>query len=397
MPSSPGGIPDYEAISSRERALEQYAQDLHRREIQLMRDRLHPRPLSAAPTPIPEVRRKGPPSAAARIQRARAAAAAAAASDDDEDEDDDGSFLLTGGAASTARSRVEGRRSVASERSRAATPLAASNRSARSVDRKPKGGSFSRASREAAAPPPRREYEEDFDELGYPAGTKTWGGAARSGGTTFGRAERDVGPMPAYTDDARWKGTSETAKVTYARGNERPRSAGPGRPRETGRDQVLQEAHASLENLMAEYGVDPRTGAPDSPEVLRSSAKKKKRPKSARRAPPPASPEAETLAHEVERLFKGEPSMSAPGQEKSDSSSLQHECSARARFGNSTHASRVLREMIARPKVSRNERKTTEIGAFEVGNFAPFSCPGRGSRGTSASASTVSVFGSASN
>ncbi|KAK7238998.1 hypothetical protein SO694_000263114 [Aureococcus anophagefferens] len=28
--------------------------------------------------------------------------------------------------------------------------------------------------------------------------------------------------------------------------------------------------------------------------------------------------------------------------------------------------------MIARPKISRNERKTTEIGAFEVGNFALF-------------------------
>ncbi|KAH8062715.1 hypothetical protein JL722_3644 [Aureococcus anophagefferens] len=28
--------------------------------------------------------------------------------------------------------------------------------------------------------------------------------------------------------------------------------------------------------------------------------------------------------------------------------------------------------MIARPNISRNERKTTEIGAFEVGNFAPF-------------------------
>ena len=26
--------------------------------------------------------------------------------------------------------------------------------------------------------------------------------------------------------------------------------------------------------------------------------------------------------------------------------------------------------MIARPKISRNEWKTTEIGAFEVGNFA---------------------------
>ena len=32
--------------------------------------------------------------------------------------------------------------------------------------------------------------------------------------------------------------------------------------------------------------------------------------------------------------------------------------------------------MIARPKISRNERKTTEIGASKVGNFAPFSCPG---------------------
>ena len=32
--------------------------------------------------------------------------------------------------------------------------------------------------------------------------------------------------------------------------------------------------------------------------------------------------------------------------------------------------------MIARPKISRNERKTTEIGAFEVGKFAPFCCPG---------------------
>ena len=32
--------------------------------------------------------------------------------------------------------------------------------------------------------------------------------------------------------------------------------------------------------------------------------------------------------------------------------------------------------MIARPKISRHEWKTTEIGAFEVGNFAPFSCPG---------------------
>ena len=33
--------------------------------------------------------------------------------------------------------------------------------------------------------------------------------------------------------------------------------------------------------------------------------------------------------------------------------------------------------MIARPKISGNELKTIEIGAFEVGNFALFSCPGR--------------------
>ena len=32
--------------------------------------------------------------------------------------------------------------------------------------------------------------------------------------------------------------------------------------------------------------------------------------------------------------------------------------------------------MIARPKISRNEWKMTEIGASKVGNFAPFSCPG---------------------
>ena len=53
-----------------------------------------------------------------------------------------------------------------------------------------------------------------------------------------------------------------------------------------------------------------------------------------------------------------------PGQQKGDSTSLQRECSARARFKNSTHASRALREMIARPKISRNERKTTEIGSL---------------------------------
>ncbi len=67
----------------------------------------------------------------------------------------------------------------------------------------------------------------------------------------------------------------------------------------------------------------------------------------------------------------------APGQHKGDSTSLQRECSARARSGKSIHASRPFREMIARPKISRNEWKTAEIGAFEVGNFALFCCPVR--------------------
>ena len=35
--------------------------------------------------------------------------------------------------------------------------------------------------------------------------------------------------------------------------------------------------------------------------------------------------------------------------------------------------------MIARPKLSRNEWKPTEIGAFEVEMFAAFSCPVRDS------------------
>merc|ERR1712091_739986 len=67
------------------------------------------------------------------------------------------------------------------------------------------------------------------------------------------------------------------------------------------------------------------------------------------------------------------------GQDKGDSTSLQHECSAHARSGKSIHASRALREMIARPKISRNEWKSAELGAFEVGNFALLSCPGAAS------------------
>ena len=81
-----------------------------------------------------------------------------------------------------------------------------------------------------------------------------------------------------------------------------------------------------------------------------------------------------------------------PGQHKGDSTSLRLECFARARSRKSAHASRSLREMIARPKISRNEQKTAEKGAFEVGNFAPFSCPGSSARraGTSSSSAAAS-------
>ena len=60
----------------------------------------------------------------------------------------------------------------------------------------------------------------------------------------------------------------------------------------------------------------------------------------------------------------------SPGQDKGDSTSLQRECSARARSRKSIHASRPFQEMIARPKVSRNEWTTKER---EVGHVAPFS------------------------
>ena len=54
-----------------------------------------------------------------------------------------------------------------------------------------------------------------------------------------------------------------------------------------------------------------------------------------------------------------------PWEETGDSTSLQRDRSARARSGNSIHASRALREIIARPKISRNEWKIAELGAFE--------------------------------
>ena len=64
-------------------------------------------------------------------------------------------------------------------------------------------------------------------------------------------------------------------------------------------------------------------------------------------------------ARDEARLLRGD----EPGQQKGDSTSLQCECSARARSRNNVHASRPFREMITRPKISQNEWETTEIGA----------------------------------
>ena len=67
-------------------------------------------------------------------------------------------------------------------------------------------------------------------------------------------------------------------------------------------------------------------------------------------------------APSVEAVFVAAPYLAVGTRAgKGDSMSLQRECSARARFGTSTHASRALREMIARPKISRNEWETAEI------------------------------------
>ena len=74
-----------------------------------------------------------------------------------------------------------------------------------------------------------------------------------------------------------------------------------------------------------------------------------------------AADERRGVARDLERGVADE-----PGRAKRDSTSLRRECSARARSGESIHASRPFREMIARPKISRNEWKTAERGAFGI-------------------------------
>ena len=66
----------------------------------------------------------------------------------------------------------------------------------------------------------------------------------------------------------------------------------------------------------------------------------------------------------------------ASGQEKGDSTFLQRGCFRSNAREESIQALSSPREMIARPKISQNEWKTTEIQASKAGNFSPFSCPG---------------------
>ena len=241
------GLPDYGEVSSRERALEQYAQDLHRREIQLMRDRIHKKPVGGGPTlgNAPGRRAAG----AERVQAARAAAF----------EGDADGLLLSGGAASP--------------RARETT--------------------FGRTAREVTAPVARPEPlspAEIRDADDRATRRRTRGGWSSRAATDRAR--------PAYVDDPRWRGEAATPTP-----RPRPRTAGAGERR-----RQLREAHASLETLMSDYGLG---AAARSPEVLR-------RPRTAsvvdrrRRAAPRADERAATLAGEVERLFKGEPSVSVP-------------------------------------------------------------------------------------
>ena len=253
--------PDFGEVSSRERALEQYAQDLHRREIQLMRDRIHKRPVGGGPTLGNAPGRKA--AGAERVQAARAAQYT---------EEDD--FLLTGGAASTI---VE--------------------------DRAPRQTTFARSAREVTAPLERpdpldpREVRGSFeDDRATRRSTK---------GGWSGRASRDM-EHPSYIDDPRWRGTQTQRSVVYddtrppsVHQRQRPKTSGGDRRRQ------LKEAHASLNNLMSDYGIDSTLGR--SPQVIR-------RPKTAsvaeRRKKVPRT--EGTLGGQVERLFKGEPSISVP-------------------------------------------------------------------------------------
>ena len=68
----------------------------------------------------------------------------------------------------------------------------------------------------------------------------------------------------------------------------------------------------------------------------------------------------------------------AHGAGKGDSTSLQRECARSNAREKRIHALSSPREMIARPKMSQNERKTTEIGGFRKLEIMSqtFSCPG---------------------
>ena len=81
---------------------------------------------------------------------------------------------------------------------------------------------------------------------------------------------------------------------------------------------------------------------------------------------------------------------------KGDPTSLQRGCFRSNARDKSIHALSSPREMIARPKMSQIESKPIEIRASKVGNFTPFSCPGRTSRITTRPTPTSTTGPSAS-
>ena len=129
------GLPDYGEVSSRERALEQYAQDLHRREIQLMRDRIHKKPVGGGPTlgNAPGRRAAG----AERVQAARAAAF----------EGDADGLLLSGGAASPRARETTFGRTAREVTAPVARPEPLSPAEIRDADDRARGAAFNNGTR----------------------------------------------------------------------------------------------------------------------------------------------------------------------------------------------------------------------------------------------------------
>ena len=196
--------------------------------------------------------------------------------------------------------------------------------------------------RAAAAFPLRRAaVDDDEEDGGDDDGASADGGASDGDGASGGESG---GESDSVDDDA---------DAPVDDGDDDDDGAGPGAAGDDGGggdgsdddddDDGLSVASGDGDGAAADGRYDPRFLLPVGFAALRNAGAADAA-RLARRAH-----EGGFLAYAVAATA------SAPGQEKGDSSSLQHECSARARSGKSIHASRALRGMIARPKISRNE------------------------------------------